>query len=211
MTIVTADELTAYMGGLKLSTDQLGIVETVILPGLQQELELFLNRPLEPVQVRESVMPDQMGFVTLKITPVWKVNSAIYSQSGTAITTRVYYPPAWSEDPSVDRRIDYSGVGMTALPWRMPVQAFGLSALDPFGWGRYVIVDYIGGYLGLQNQALKLAMLRVAAREVQNQFDDTVGVRSGALEVATPNDTRRKGWMPEELAALARLRRRVIR
>jgi hypothetical protein len=208
MAIIKLEELTAYMGGITLTTPQQGITETVIIPGVQQELELYLNRPVEPVQVRESTLSDELGWVTLKVTPVYKILGARYSD-GNAITISTYYPPALVEDPSTQRRVDYSGLGMAALPFRFQTAALGLPAL--FAPNLYIVVDYLAGYFGYTDEALKLAILRVCAREVERQFDDTVGLRSGSAEASGDSDNRRKGWMPEELEQLKRIRRRVIR
>lgn len=214
MAIVTVDELAPYLGGLTLTPEQEGIAETIIIPGIQEELELFLNRPLEPVQVRESTYVDYEGKVTLSVSPVWRILSAQYSD-GVVVPTTVYYPPVTSQDPSVQRRVDLSAVGMGALPYRLPVSALGLSmASYGFGYGylnqTYLIVEYIGGYLGYTDNALKMNVLRVVARECERMFDDTASVRQGQLEAAGESDKREKGWTEDELNRLRRLKRRVI-
>ena len=211
MAIVEIDELVAYMGGVMLTTDQQAVTTSIIIPGVQQELEMFLNKPVEPVLVRESTLPDCDGFITLKVAPAWRINSVRYSDGNTGPTTSTYYPPALVPDHATTRVVDYSIQGMAALPFRHNIHSLGLSAAYGWGYGTYVVIEYIAGYLGIYDEALKLGILRVCAREVQHMFDDIVGLRSGTVEASQTSDDRRKGWMPEELDRFRRLRRRVIR
>lgn len=207
--LVTADELTAYMGGVQLTNEERDITESVILPGVQQDLELFLNRPVEPVQVRESLLVDEYGYTVLTVTPVWKIIK-VQQSDGAVITGSSYVPPAMVDDPSTNRSVDYSGLGEYPLPFRYNVGSWGISA----AWGgpaTYVIVEYIAGYKGYTDKAIKLAILRVAAREVERQFDNSVTLVGGSVEAVQDSDSRIKGWTQEELNRFRRIRRRVIR
>jgi hypothetical protein len=209
--LVTSDDLSAYMGGLDMSTEELAIVDSIILPGLQEELEIFLNRPVEPVQVRESLIVDEYGFITLSVTPVWEVIKVMWSD-GSLIEGTTYIPPVMVDDPTVERSIDWSGLGQYPQPFRYSIGMFGLTATHYWEYGplRYVIVEYIGGQKGYTDNALRLAILRVAAREVERQFDDSASLVGGNVEAVQASDPRTKGWLPEELARFNRMRRRVV-
>jgi hypothetical protein len=224
MSLVTADEVANYLGQMELTDQQRGFLETVILPGVQQELEQYCGRPLEPQLVRESLVPDTEGYINFSVAPVWQIISLKHSSTGTAIPFTNYFPsPAPTDADIANRRVfDPAGLGQTAVPFRMRL---GLSGqLGFFGqdynsimWGacspesQYVVVEYIGGYYGTYDQQLKLAMLRVAARETELMFDDSMSLRDGAIQVGERSDQRNKGWQPEELKAFDRLRRRIVR
>lgn len=208
MTLVTADDLTAYMGGLELTDSQRGIVETVILPGVQQDLENYLNRPVEPIVVRESVKQADNGFLYFRVTPIHSILS-IASSSGLSITLSSDVPSTLY-NPDQLRELD---------EWGEP-DLFGYQ-LDAFSSGGYVgyptimrpmfyRVAYVAGYNGYVNEGLKLDILRVAAREAEMQFDDTQSMRGGGQEAAEDSDDRPKGWTEDELKKWDRLRRRVM-
>jgi hypothetical protein len=206
MALVEVPELLQYMGGLKLTTDQEGITETVILPGVQQELENYLNRPIEPVRVRETLRADDMGWVYLRVTPVHQIISV--TRSDGTVTPVVVIPWAelamnddyrqWDAWGNPDEFRIHVGVGAPFTPYPTP-------------WGNaHWAVEYIAGYNGYVDAGLKLANMRVAAREVEMQFDDSMSLRGGQTEAASDSDNRQKGWTIDELTAWDRLRRRVV-
>lgn len=207
MTIVTPDDLIAYMGGLQLNDTQRGIVDQVILPGVQQDLEVYLNRTVEPVLVRESLKPNDNGFLFFRNTPIHSIIS-IQRSDGYVITLDSTVP-ANLVNPDDYRTLD---------EWGEP-DLFGYQ-LDSFSGGyagypminrpAFYRVEYIAGYNGYLNEGLKLDIIRVAAREVEMQFDDTMSLRGGSQEAASDSDDRQKGWTEEELKKWDRLRRRVM-
>ena len=210
MTIVTSEELQAYLGGLVLTDNQLGIIETVILPGVQQELETYLNRPVTPVQIRESVRADETGFLRFRVTPIHKIVSVTLSDGSNAGFSPVT-PPDMTMDPDVDFR-QFDEWGEPDLFGYQTTGFFGLfgGSYPTLTGGRpYYRVEYIAGYNGYVNEGLKLDVLRVAAREVEMQFDDTMSLRGGSSEAASDSDNREKGWTADELVKWDRLRRRV--
>lgn len=209
MTLVKIEELIAYMGGLKLTDKQYGITESVILPGIQQDLELHLNRPVEPVIVRQSVRPDDNGFLYLDVTPIHEIRSVTYSD-GTSVQLAVVAKPVIT--PVEDYRIydewgdpDLFGYQLSAASGVYPSYSMLLTGVRPF-----YRVEYIAGYNGYLNEALKLDIMRVTARECEAQFDDTMSIRGGSTESASDSDERTKGWTEDELTKWDRLRRRTM-
>lgn len=206
MTLVTVKELTDYMGQIQLTTTQEGITESVILPGVQQQLENYLNRAVEPIHVRESVRPNDTGFLWFRHTPIHEILSVVRSD-GATVTVDVTVPTTIDD---ADLRI--------LDEWGQP-DLFGYQLETPFAGGYYgypglvqppyYTCEYIAGYNGYVNEGLKLDIMRVAAREVEMQFDDTMSVRGGTTEAASDSDTRTKGWTEDELRRWDRLRRRV--
>lgn len=206
MTLVTGEELKAYLGGLTLTTEQEGICESVILPGVQQELENYLNRPVEPVLVRESVRPDERGFLRFRVTPIHQIVS-VGRSDGVATTLPVEWAPALL-NPEELRILDEWG-DPELYGYQLDSMSGGIG-YPTFGRRPFYRVEYIAGYNGYVNEALKLDILRVTGREAEMQFDDTMSLRGGATEAAQASDTRQKGWTDEELRKWDRLRRRVM-
>lgn len=210
MTVVKIEELIAYMGGLKLNEKQIGVTDSVILPGVQQELERYLNRPVEPVIVRESIRPNDNGFLYFKVTPIHEIRLVAYSD-GTAVTLPDVTKP--EVVPIEDYRIydewgdpDLFGYQLTGFVGSAyPTYSMLLTGTRPF-----YRVEYVAGYNGYLNDALKLDIMRVSAREVEMQFDDTMSLRGGSTEAASDSDAREKGWTEDELRKWDRLRRRVV-
>lgn len=213
MTLVTGDELVAYMGGLELTQDQMGIIETVILPGVQQDLENYLNRPVEPVHVRESVRADDSGFLYFRVTPIHQILSVTQSDGSTAgysPDTKPAMTPVgdyrqldeWGDPDLFGYQLESIGFG--------PAGFGSIYGYPTLGRQAFYRVEYIAGYNGYVNQALKLDLLRVSAREVEMQFDDTMSLRGGSTEAASNSDAREKGWSEQELVKWDRLRKRTV-
>lgn len=171
--IVSVDELIDYMSNVEVDEDQRTAAE-LIIEGVQSEVELFLNRPVEVREVTETVWPDQDGFLWLKGTPIVELLS---------VTDAAGAPVA----------LTYFTIAGNALQ------------------GGYVpgplTVRYRGGLDGKTISALKLTVLRVAAREMQNRHDDTLSVKDLSADHVTPLPI---GLQPEDELRIARLRRRVI-
>lgn len=202
--LVSAEELSAYMSGIRLNNTQMEAA-TAVLAGVQASLETHLHRLLEPVRAREMVRVDRNGFLNVRHTPVTGVlriqdyGSTLPSLPGSVV-------PNYTPESNVD------------LPLRdyVPVNN-GLHMIVPGGikYGspdQYVLVEYVaGGDRRVQDHLpqLKLAIMRVAAREVQFMHDDTMSLRNATA--STPADTiPQKGWTEEELRQFDRLRRRIM-
>lgn len=211
--LVTAAELVTYMQGIVLTTEQTTFVEEIVLPGVQQELETYLGRPVEAMHVREARTPDSEGFIFLTVTPVWEVLSFNYGSDANVVVPTTYKPAALTLTAPGVSLWDPAQHGTGNEPWGTG-QANYINLFDysPVYIGRptQVLVEYIGGYNGHANESLKLGIMRVAAREVGRLFDNTIGLLGGSGQAAQEGDRREKGWTEAELKGYDRMRRRVV-
>ena len=206
--IVSVEELHRYMNKPSWNNDQrISVAET--LAGVQQDLENYLNRPLEPVQIRQTVVSDLQGYVNLSITPVLKVisfKSLDLKWDGSAMYTPVEVPPVMERDPLVDvhgRLLERYRPGQ-GDPFIIPGGADIGSVGVPY------LIEYVAGYNGYVNAGLKSAIKRVAAREVRPNNETSVNLRDGQAGALQDPDDRPRGWTDEEQQNWDRLRRRVI-
>jgi hypothetical protein len=204
VTIVDLALLKHYMNDPELTSDNETFISEVVLPGVQQELEIYLGRTVEPVLVREMCPVETDGFITLTNTPVWEVLT--YIQGVDEVSVDTFKSPALAPTTEYPRVLDLAGSGMSATPWRF--YAGHIFQLDPSFTPSSVrpiepslIVKYVGGYKGAFDQGLQLAIARVAARETERLFDPARGIRAGSAEKAVDSDVRGKGWTTSELAA----------
>lgn len=209
--LVSADELRNAMGGVSWNTAERERAEFV-LAGVQEELETYLNRPLEPVQIREAVVSDEAGVAYLSVTPVHKIVSVNwignYHDIGPQSPEALFVPSPIDRDPLIGddgRVIDLVGQSYSSFP--TPI-AGGVFLGGIRGW---YVIEYVGGWIGASERGLKNSIIRVARREVENTTNaDQLSLRQGNGESATPGDTREIGWTMDELIRWDRLRRRVI-
>ena len=203
--LVSVNELRSYMGGWKPQPGQTEEV-AAILSGVQQQLETWLNRPLEYIQLREIVRSDRMGFLYLSVTPVRKVISCgVMSAVDTPnLPTDDLVPYVMSRDVLLpedarvlDRAYDYNN---------LLYRPGGMQVNMPYTW---YVVEYIGGYNYYTEDGIKLAIKRVAAREVRRNFVYNSGNTDGAVDSTETGDTRQVGWTKDELTQLERYRRRI--
>lgn len=207
MTLVSVDDLMDYMGGLTLTQTQIDHTNNFILPGIQQDLETYLNRPVEPIIVREGLRPDDRVFLWFRVTPIHVVQSVTRSD-GSAVTLETI-PLAPTISNPADLRI-YDEWGVPELyGYQLSAFSSGYVGYPVMSSAPYYIATYVAGYNGYVNEALMLDIMRVSAREVEMQFDDTLSLRGGQTEAASDSDNRTKGWTQEELMKWDRLRRRV--
>lgn len=208
--LVSVAELTEYMGGFQMLPARQTFVETVILPGIQGELENHCNRPLELVHVREA---DPEGYIVFSVTPVVSFVGVTRSD-GEAVTIPKPLPdplPAMTPIPGITRELDIAGVGVTPYPHKLYVGPILFTGPTLFLTQAPVsyLAEYVGGINGTKVPGLKTAIMRVAAREVEKQFDETMSLRGGGVEAADDSDDRDKYWTEEELKQWDRYRRRV--
>lgn len=81
------------------------------------------------------------------------------------------------------------------------------NVLDPAG---PVVLTYVGGLVGVEEDDVRLAILRVAAREATDRHDDVRTVTDLEGRQARRTDTREVGWTDDELKKFDRLRRRTV-
>lgn len=181
-----------------------------ILAGNQRALERYINRPAEPMLIREPVQPDAEGYVFARITPVWRVLSIDYNGSVTDVAqTAVADLP---EGTGIPEQFDMAAVGMQPMPSKVFIGMAGplLSPELMFGPQPITLLTYIGGYFGDQTEDMKLDITRVSAREVAHNFSEFTGLHDSTYQQADQADTRQKGWTDDELKRYDRARRRTI-
>lgn len=206
--IVSVDELRAYMAQSSFSESQ-NYIAALTLSGVQQELETYLNRPIEPLQIREQLKSDEAGNINVSISPVHKV---IFVEPTDAITPSPYdmpapyTPPVSQRDPLIgpDGLVLDHLYAITNDPLIVPGGIY-VGLID-----QWYAVEYVGGYNGYVDNALKMDILRVAAREMARNHGKSINLRDGDATAANDPDNRPRGWSDQELLTWDRLRRRVI-
>lgn len=207
MTLVTVTELTNYMGSSTIGTAQAKSAE-IILAGIQNELEMYINRSLEAKSHREMVLTDASGFARLFSAPIHAVTKV-----GFVSYSRVVNVPG-SEFP-VERLIESGELKTVDI---VP-NDFGHGIITAGGVNlgvpnTHFIVEYNGGggdRLESYYPSIKLAILRVASREWQHLHDDTMTINNGVTgDDVDPNVIGKRGWTREELQQFDRIRRRAI-
>ncbi len=73
-----------------------------------------------------------------------------------------------------------------------------------------VVVTYVGWLVGTDEEDVRVAILRAAAREMTPRHDDTLSVRELTTQVPAQSDRREPGWTDDELKQFDRLRRRTV-
>lgn len=198
MALVTVEELVEYMSQINL-TDNQKIAAQQVLDGVQQQLESYLNRPLSPVRVREAGMSDWSGVVRASVTPIHSVIS-VEAMHGTAVEQEPTITPVPPEDAErIYDAISTTKIESTVVPGGIYVG----------GTGAWYVIEYVGGYKGYVDDGIKLDIMRVAAREMTENHDDVLSIKTDfAAEPNAPVIV--KGWQDDELRKWDRQRRRVI-
>lgn len=208
MAIATADDLQKYMSGVKMTTPQYQSASQIIT-GVQEDLELYLNRPLELTAMREAVVADETGYVKLSISPVLEIRR-IVSVSSTGDFNSISVGPLPVDNPLPP----FEGPSFDVVPKNLGRDLICPGGAVLGGYSAQYIVDYLGGggdFMGRYKNSLIQAVLRVAAREWQIMHNDSMRVvNGGPSEPVDPVPPTHKGWMQEELEAFDRLRRRTI-
>lgn len=185
MSVVTLPEFQNYLSGVKLTEIQT-LAAQGVLDGVQSELETYLNRSVQQRRVSEVLDITRQGNVHVSNSPIIELYG-VYSldENGAPMTEALALSPgAWR-------------------PGRNYVR------LGYIGWCGQVSVDYLGGYNGDKIPGLKLAIMRVAAREFVHNHGD--GMTAQNTELRPPEDPTpiAKGWTEEELTKFDRFRRRT--
>lgn len=208
--LVSVEELTAYMDGLSLSYDQTDNAE-IVLAGLQSELEMYLNRLLEPAQVSEVIKADALGILITRYSPVWKIIS-LESLQAFQYQPSLNYIESFTPSPMErDPLLASNGMMIQTIkaavdPPGVPV-AGGIDVQNP---GAVYAVEYVTGYIGPHIPAVKNGIKRVAARMMTTTTNDSLSFRQDQTSLAARQDDRPVGWTPDELKAYDRLRRRAV-
>jgi hypothetical protein len=208
--LVDSDDLATYMDIGRFNNRQEDNAN-LIIAGVQSEIETFLRRPIEPVQlVEEYRIPEDY----------LHVSASAYFYDHTIDTTvdpieRVVQPPYvlhLNNSPVVSvslvRRKGLNEASFTTMVagQQYSVSNYGIDLFNVVSFDR-VQVTYTAGLDGDDIPYLKLLVLRVASREMQNLTDDVVGLKDlNTREVAI----RDVGLTDGDKATLKRWRRRQI-
>lgn len=191
--IVTTQMLRDYMSGIDLASFQEQAAE-YILQGIQADLERYLSRSLEPQTVTENVPVNEDGSVKTNHHPIRSIpeGSAYYLYGGRLWVLGLYSNQA----------VTLFGLGMHYMEeeWITVTYTYGLDAT-------------IAGDVNNDYADVRLAIMRVASREMTNRHDDTLSVKGLNTEnVGEPTGPQNgvQGWTMDELRMHDRLRRRVI-
>lgn len=92
---------------------------------------------------------------------------------------------------------------------RMWLTGSSLASVWGGGW-QPVTVTYVGGVDGPDEEDIRVAILRAAAREVTVRHDDVLDVTDLTTRRVEAVDRRTPGFLPDELAQFDRLRRRTV-
>jgi hypothetical protein len=197
MAIVTVADLRNYMSDVSLSNKQQAIAE-MVLNGTQQSLEIYLGRPVSPVQVREKRRCNDMGDIALSVTPVIHVISirAIGTDQPSDVLPKMI---ELTEEELASRLVDMAPDNDMIVPGGIFV------GRGPSWW----VIEYVGGYNGYVDDAMKLAILEVASRTMTFNTDDVLSIKSDFAHEPSGAATTEKGWKESELQQFDRLRRRT--
>ena len=192
---------------------------TMILAGLQSELEAYLRRPIEVQEFTEEIRIDDshvgvpMGsFLTTNDhaysseseytisnsidSTMWATPPPAIYVKNTPITTvtEVKVTPLLGSERVLQPNIDYV------------VRKYGIDYY--YGYANDLIeITYEAGLDGANIPVFKLLILRAAAREMQNMYDDVVGVKDLNTRNVGPLVT---GFLDTELASVRKYRRSRI-
>lgn len=191
--LVQVSELRQKLNGVSMTEGQQGEARA-LLAGLQSEIELFLNRPVEPVHVTEWGVPVTGDHWRLAVTPVHAI-----------VDTKM--------TSSFRRMVNYEG--NPALREEIDLQEVLSNTGPSFGPGHYsspngLSVSYIGGLTKSESAGIAMKILEIAARVWTQQKSDAIGLRDGQPAQAE-GSSGPYGWTDQEKMAFYRLRRRVVR
>jgi hypothetical protein len=196
MAIVSVTELREYMNGISFNAFQVRAAQ-LVLDGTQEALELYLNRPVQPLHARERRCTNGLGDLPLSVTPVHDVLS-LTPTGGSATPLEATLTPLASDD--ADRVWDSLPLHYSVVPGGLHLGVSGV----------WYDIEYIGGYNGYANNSLKQAILEVASRSMTVNHDDTLSIKDDIAREPANAGSMVKGWTEEELVRFDRIRRRVV-
>lgn len=207
MTLVTVQELSSYMSGSPITPAQEKSAE-LILAGVINELEMYINRPVQVRNARELVQTNIAGFARLAYSPVQAVTKVSYVNASQLSD----YP---SRDYPIDQLVDDPNVQvMDMVPANLGYGLITSGGINLGAPNTHFIIEYRGGGGDRINQylpAIKLAVLRTASREWEHLHDDSVRINNGEVgEGVDAGTVKMRGWDIEELKKFDRIRRRAI-
>ena len=188
MGVVTIPEFNNYLSGMNV-TDIQSQSMAAILDGVQSELERYLNRPVQQQRIMEEVDVDFNGNAYLGVTPIAEVYGIYRSGANGEPDMQQALLPS-TAGGFFRKNANYLRIGMYA--------------------GATVYVDYKGGINADKNPGIKLAIMRVAAREFMHNHGDAMTLENTEARPASDPTPQPKGWTDQELIQFDRLRRRTV-
>lgn len=202
--LVSIPEFRQALNGVNLTEGQVRAA-TDLLSGIQQELELWLNRPVEPVFVKEFATSDGSGFCRLSVSPVHSIYSVSRADSSARPSSSIIKMEPLEKPLDLDPEI------RTQRSMGQGTQSFfivpGGIQTTP---GRRLYISYVGGLEHYASASIKKKILQIATRSWVNERHDAIGLRDGTPAQADVQ-TGLVGWTLDELYAFDRYRRRVVR
>jgi len=213
--IVSVNDVKTYMD-IRLTPKQEDAAE-LIIAGLQGELEAYLNRRLEVDEIVEEHRLDSShtgmplnSFLSVKNNTY---SDAFYETSAVDYTTWASPPPTiyMRQTPivsvsEVKVKPVFGQERVLVEEQDYIVRKFGIDYF--YGYADdLVTITYTAGLDGASIPFLRLAIIRAAAREMQNMHDDVVGIKDLNTRNVGPLVT---GFLDSELIVLRRYRRRQI-
>lgn len=209
MAILTVSDIETYMD-ISLTNKQQDAAEFII-DGLEAELEAYLNRPVT-----------QQSFTETYRVPEYERSYAdsnyYYNYASETVTNMsspgVIYVPTYTLYLNNSPVLSVSSVTITAstLSATPVVQQaerdyiqrdFGLDLFNAFPNDK-IEVTYSAGLDGENIKVFKILMLRAATREMQNMYDDTVGLKDLTTRNVAPLET---GFTDRELMSVKKYKR----
>jgi hypothetical protein len=210
--LVSIRDVKTYMD-ISLTARQEDAAE-MILAGLQSELESFLRRPIEVQEFTEEHRLD-VGHIGVPMGTFLTANDNTFNSSFSTstrndMTTWATPPPAvyFKNTPVVSieeiKVKPLFGVERVLIPEEDYVsRPYGIDYY--YGYSDDLItITYTAGMDGTSIPIFKMLILRAAAREMQNMYDDVVGVKDLNTRNTGPLVT---GFLDSELASIRRYRR----
>lgn len=210
--IVSVNDIKTYMD-IKMSARQEDAA-LIILAGLQSEMEAFLKRPIEVQEFVEEIRLDSnhtgvpMGsFLTSNDntynssytsspsndTTTWATPPPTVYLKNTPIVSvdEVKVKPLFGTEKVLQEEVDYI------------TRKYGIDYY--YGWSDdLVTITYTAGLDGASIPIFKILIIRAASREMQNMYDDVVGVKDLNTRGTGPLVT---GFLDSELGSIRKYRR----
>lgn len=209
MAIVSVSDIETYMD-ISLTNKQYDAAEFII-DGLEAELEAYLNRPITEQSYTESYrIPDQeRGYAD---------SNYYYNYAGETVTSLyspgVIYVPTQTLYLKNSPVLSITSVTVTAATeTATPIvqvaerdyikRDYGVDLFNAYANDR-IDITYTAGLDGANIKSFKILILRAAAREMQNMYDDTVGLKDLTTRNIAPLET---GFTERELLSVKKYKR----
>ncbi len=209
MALITVSDLQTYMDVDFTNTQEDAV--TMVIEGLQSELEAYLRRPIEQGSYTETYRVPEVGRGV--------VNQQYYynyptNPEASLTSPGIIYAPTYTLYLDNSPVISVASVSITPASASATATAqvaerdyvtrkYGLDLFNAYA-NDLVAVTYTAGLDGPNIKVFRSLMLRAATREAQNMYDDTVGLKDLTTRNVAPLET---GFSERELQSIKRYRR----